>query len=297
MARHRTTARGLLVLLLLALLGVGIAHADSRGVPRIMFPVVGPVQYTDDFGAPRAGGPHQGIDIMAPRKALAIATEAGRIKFWTTSATAGCMLYLYGKSGTMYEYIHLNNDVGKGNDNRGKCVPGMSYARGLKNGSRVAAGQTIGFVGDSGDANGIHPHLHFEVHPGGKAAADPYAYLQAAQRLLFSVPSGSVYTLSLAGTVVSAADGELTLKVAGLHEWTTGLNAKSVGRTLVLSIPDAAAIQAAPRNGVAGHKLALSAATKGTKAVVWSLPAVATLKAERGDPDAIAAALVLLYTP
>ena len=34
------------------------------------------------------------------------------------------MLYLYGKSGTMYEYIHLNNDVGKGNDNRGKCVAG-----------------------------------------------------------------------------------------------------------------------------------------------------------------------------
>jgi hypothetical protein len=43
--------------------------------------------------------------------------------------------------------------------------------------------------------------------------------------------------------------------------------------------------------------LALSAATKGTRAIVWSLPAVATLKAERGDPDAIAAALVLLYTP
>jgi hypothetical protein len=297
MARHRTTARGLLVLLLLALLGGGIAHAAARGVPRIMFPVVGPVQYSDDFGAPRAGGPHQGIDILAPKKALAVAAEAGRIKFWTTSATAGCMLYLYGKSGTMYEYIHLNNDVGKGNDNRGKCVPGMAYAPGLKNGSRVAAGQTIGFVGDSGDANGIHPHLHFEVHPGGKSATDPYPYLKAAQHLLFSVPPGSVYTLSLAGSVVSTSDGELTLKVAGLHEWTTGLNAKNVGRTLVLSVPAATVIQAAPRGGVAGHKLALSAATKGTKAVVWSLPAVATLKAERGDPAAIAAALVLLYTP
>src|SRR4051794_12441931 len=295
MARHRTTARGLLVLLLLALVGVGIAHADSRGVPRIMFPVVGPVQYSDDFGAPRAGGPHQGIDILAPRKAPAIATEAGRIKFWTTSATAGCMLYLYGKSGTMYEYIHLNNDVGKGNDNRGKCVAGMAYAPGLKNGAKVAAGQVVGFVGDSGDANGIHPHLHFEVHPGGHAATDPYPYLKAAQRLLFSVPRGSVYTISLAGTVLSTADGQLTLKVAGVHEWTTGMDAKNVGRTLVLSIPDTAAIQAAPRNGVPGRKLALSAATKGTKAVVWSLPAVATLKAERGDPLAISAALVLLY--
>jgi peptidase M23-like protein len=297
MARHRTTARGLLVLLLLSLVGGGLARGATRAVPRIMFPVVGPAQYIDDFGAPRAGGSHQGVDIMAPKKALAVATEAGRIKFWTTSASAGCMLYLYGKSGTMYEYIHLNNDVGKGNDNRGKCVAGMSYAPGLKNGSRVSAGQTIGFVGDSGDANGIHAHLHFEVHPGGNAATDPYPYLKAAQHLLFSVPPGSVYTLSLAGSVVSTADGELTLKVAGLHEWTTGLNAKNVGRTLVLSVPDTAAIQAAPHNGVVGRKLALSAATKGTKAVVWSLPAVATLKAERGDRDAIAAALVLLYTP
>ena len=295
LARHRTTARGLLVLLLLALLGGGIARADAAAVPRIMFPVVGPVQYTDDFGAPRAGGPHQGIDILAPRKALAIAAEAGRIKFWTTSATAGCMLYLYGKSGTMYEYIHLNNDVGRGNDNRGKCVAGMSYAPGLKNGAKVAAGQVIGFVGDSGDANGIHPHLHFEVHPGGAAAADPFPYLKAAQRLLFSVPPGSVFTLSLAGTVVSTGDGQLTLKVAGMHEWTTGMDAKRVGRTLVLSVPDTAAIQAAPRNGVPGRKLALSAATKGMKAIVWSLPAVATLKAERGDPNAISAALVLLY--
>jgi hypothetical protein len=233
---------------------------------------------------------------MAPKKSPAIAAEAGRIKFWTTSATAGCMLYLYGKSGTMYEYIHLNNDVGKGNDNRGKCVAGMSYAPGLKNGARVAAGQTIGFVGDSGDANGIHAHLHFEIHPGGKAATDPFPYLKAAQHLLFAAPAGAVYTLSLAGTVVSTADGQLTLKVAGLHEWTTGTNVKNVGRTLVLSVPDTAAIQAAPKNGVPGRKLALSSATKGTKAVVWSLPAVTTLKAERGDANAIAAALVLLYT-
>ena len=46
------------------------------------------------------------------------------MKYWTSSSAAGCMLYLYGKSGTTYLYIHLNNDVTKGNDNRGKCVPG-----------------------------------------------------------------------------------------------------------------------------------------------------------------------------
>ena len=51
-----------------------------------------------------------------------VATEAGRIKFRTTSSRAGCMLYLYGASGTTYLYIHLNNDVTMANDNRGKCV-------------------------------------------------------------------------------------------------------------------------------------------------------------------------------
>src|SRR3954469_674727 len=161
----------LVVAAALAFAGTSVAKS---GAPPLLFPVVGPVTYTNDFGDPRAGGTHEGNDLLGTKRAAVVAVEDGTIKFWTTSASAGCMLYLYGASGTMYEYIHLNNDLGKGNDNRGRCVAGMSYARGLKDGSRVAAGQTIGFVGDSGDANGIHPHLHFEVHPGGKSATDPY---------------------------------------------------------------------------------------------------------------------------
>ena len=64
------------------------------------------------------------------------------------------MLYLNGTSGTTYLYIHLNNDLGMTNDNQGGCKPGVSFAPGLKSGMRVAAGEPIGFVGDSGDANG-----------------------------------------------------------------------------------------------------------------------------------------------
>src|SRR5205085_4714517 len=141
----------------------GTASASSAGkVPRIIFPVVAQVQYIDDFGAPRPGGPHQGIDLIAVKKSPAVAAEAGRVKYWTTSASAGCMLYLYGQSGTMYEYIHLNNDLTMRNDNRGKCVEGTAYA--VKNGAHVAAGQQIGYVGDSGDAGGGQPHRHVEVH-------------------------------------------------------------------------------------------------------------------------------------
>ena len=160
----------------LALACAGTSAAKS-GVPPLLFPVVGPVTYTNDFGQARPGGRHQGNDLLGTKRAPVVAVEEGTIEFWTTSASAGCMLYLYGVSGTMYEYIHLNNDVTMRNDNRGKCVAGTAYAPGLKNGAKVTAGQMIGYVGDSGDANGLHAHLHFEVHPDGAKAVSPYPYL------------------------------------------------------------------------------------------------------------------------
>jgi murein DD-endopeptidase MepM/ murein hydrolase activator NlpD len=175
-----------LLLLLALVVGAAGAAASERGtgrVPRLIFPVIGRVQYSDDFGAPRAGGPHQGNDILARRHAPAVAVEAGRVKKWTSSASAGCMLYLYGASGTMYEYVHLNNDLTDRNDNRGSCVNRVAYAPGLHDGERVKAGQLIGYVGDSGDANGIHPHLHFELHPHGGAAVSPYRWLRHARHL------------------------------------------------------------------------------------------------------------------
>ena len=69
---------------------------------------------------------------MAPRRALAVAAEAGTVKFWTTSARAGCMLYLYGASGTTYLYIHLNNDLTRRNDNKGRLRPGRRVRDGAE---------------------------------------------------------------------------------------------------------------------------------------------------------------------
>jgi hypothetical protein len=294
MRRHRTTsARG--VLLLLALLGVaGAASAavpKKGAVPVLIFPVAGTATYIDDFGQARAGGTLQGNDLRAAKKTPVVAVEAGKVKFWTTSASAGCMLYLYGDSGTTYMYIHLNNDLTMRNDNRGKCVPGVSYARGLKDGAKVSAGQMVGYVGDSGDANGIASHLHFEVHPGGGAAVSPYPYLQSAQHLLFFAKVGTPFTLALAGTVVTATDTTLTLQLATLQAFPMNLKLKGLTQQVVLAVPPTAVVQQKPP---AGPGARLLAAYEGEPVVVWTQPALATTKAMLGTDGALSAALVQL---
>lgn len=201
------------VLALGGLLAAALVPASAvalRGAPaRIVFPIVGKASFRDDFGAPRWQGRHEGNDLLAPRKTPVVAVEAGTVRRWTRSPSAGCMLYLYGASGATYLYIHLNNDLGPGNDNRGSCRPGVAYAPGLRDGQRVAAGQLLGFVGDSGDANGGPTHLHFELHPGGGAAVSPYRWLRRAVRPLFPLEpaaagrgASSAATLTLTGTLL-----------------------------------------------------------------------------------------------
>jgi hypothetical protein len=294
MSRFRIThaARGTVLLLGLALClaAPALAANPKKGVvPTLIFPVAGPVTYIDDFGQARAGGPHQGNDLMGVKKTPVVAVESGKVEFWTTSASAGCMLYLYGDSGTMYEYIHLNNDVTMKNDNRGKCVAGTSYAKGLKNGAHVQAGEMIGYLGDSGDANGLASHLHFEVHPDGGAAVSPYAYLQSAQHLLFFAKVGSPFTLALTGTVVSATDTTLTVQVSILQGFPMNLTLKALATPLTIAVPSTAVIQqrsvTAPR---------LLSAYQGEAVVVWTQPAPATMKAMLGSDGALNAALVQL---
>ena len=297
MGGHRTTPRG--VLLLLCLCGVAAAFAvpgaasRAKAKPQIVFPILGGgVSYQDDFGDPRGTGTHEGIDILAPRKALALAAEGGTVSFWTTSASAGCMLYLHGDSGTTYYYIHLNNDVGSGNDNKGKCVAGTAYAPGLAEGDRVEAGQPVGFVGDSGDANGLHPHLHFELHPA-KAAVDPFRYLKKARHLLFSEPDGKRYSLVLDGTIVEAGDGMLGLHVTSLREWPSHQHQKTIDTLLTLALQPDVLLTAAPSaqqiQASSGVEL-----TPGARVRVWTGPAVASADARAGLAGAIPAARVLV---
>jgi hypothetical protein len=276
------------VLIVMLVLAAGANASQAKSVPHLVFPVIGAVTYSDDFGAPRAGGPHQGNDILAERKSPAVAVESGKVKFWTTSATAGCMLYLYGDSGTTYLYIHLNNDLTSHNDNRGSCVAGTSYAPGLKDGARVTAGQLVGYVGDSGDANGIHPHLHFEVHPNDGAAVDPYPYLRKAQPLMFYAKTNARVSLSLTGTIVSAFAGTLALKTSEIQ--VDASKPLVVNRKVVLSLPYDTPVSL----DMPSLSLGLDALLTGLKAVAHTLPVRATLPVQRGDGSMLTAARILL---
>jgi len=281
-------------LLLLAAFGLtaGVAGATAK-VPQLIFPVVGTVTYTDDFGDARGQGRHEGNDLLSTRKAPAVAVEAGKVGFWTTSARAGCMLYLYGASGTKYLYIHLNNDLTEKNDNRGTCRPGVSYAPGLKDGAKVGRGQLVGFVGDSGDADGLQPHLHFELHPNGGAAVSPYPYLQKATRLLFSAKPGSRFWLTLQGAVAATPRGTLALKLAKLQVWPSK-EIVTLSRKLVLGL-DAEIEVELPRDVPSLQiRTTLAALKPGLPVTVYTPPAAATLAAQRGDASAITASRIMI---
>ena len=299
MRRPRTTARGILFLTFALLIWTETAAASPDAtdgvtkVPRLIFPVIGSTTYIDDFGDARGQGGHEGNDLMAAKRSLAVAAETGRVKFWTTSSRAGCMLYLDGESGTQYLYVHLNNDLTLDNDNRGKCVPGVAFADGLKSGARVAAGEPIAFVGDSGDADGIASHLHFEVHPNGGGAISPYPYLRKARRLLFAAKPGSLFTLALTGTVVGAAGEELELELDLVRSWPGGRKIEQSGRKVAVSVPPTASIEGAI------EPLTLASPTvgglaPGTSVTVFTAPARTTLAAQTGARNALSAKRVVL---
>lgn len=300
MTRHRTTARGVSLLILTALVAAAVV-ASPGAAPKpglvdgkpIVFPLIGDYPYTMNFGDSRAQGSHEGIDIeRLPWRAPAVAAEAGKVKWWTTSARAGCMLYLYGKSGTTYLYIHLNNDLTEASEDRGGCKLGVAFA--VEDGAKVTAGQQIGFVGDSGDAEGNH-HLHFEVHPGDGAAVNPFPYLNAAERLLFPARLGTWFSIGLRGSPVAAGGGTLELAVTSVRWWPGGQWTPVVGtRPVTVSLASNAIVDSTLAGALSRPELRSLQARAAADATVsaFTRRARVTPEALRAAPGALVAARV-----
>ena len=140
-----------------------------------VFPVYGPSSFTDTFGAARgdvSGGWHHGDDIFAPLGAPILAVASGTVFSVGWNEVGGNRLWLRDGQGNEFYYAHLS-----------------AYTPLAVNGNRVNAGDVLGFVGNTGDAQGTPYHLHFEVHPVGllgmgyDGAVDPTSYLTAWKHL------------------------------------------------------------------------------------------------------------------
>ena len=135
-----------------------------------VFPVAGEASFSDDFGVPRTTTWHHGNDIFAARGTPLVAVTAGTLFNVGWNDVGGNRLWLRDAVGNEYYYAHL-----------------ARFSPLAEEGAHVNTGDVIGYVGDTGDAAGTPPHLHFEIHPpelqaeGYDGVVNPYPYLTAWQ--------------------------------------------------------------------------------------------------------------------
>ena len=174
-----------------------------------VFPVYGPVSFTDTFGAARADVSwHHGDDIFAPLGSPILAVADGTLFSVGWNRIGGNRVWLRDRVGNYFYYAHL-----------------AAFSTLAVDGAKVRAGDVIGFVGNTGDAAGTPYHLHFEIHPvsllslGYDGAVDPTSYLRnwkRARDLEAAAPAGVGWSrraappagaILLASADISSADG------------------------------------------------------------------------------------------
>ena len=153
--------------------------ASCSYVYRMQWPVLGGGAVLSVFGAERDLGArrHAGVDISAPKMTPVVAVRDGTVTAIHSDPADCCSVALTHDDGWSSFYLHLNNDLDGSDDG-----DGVGIRPDLLVGTRVVAGEVIGWVGDSGNAEPTTPHLHFELHMRNGVAIDPLASLRWAFR-------------------------------------------------------------------------------------------------------------------
>lgn len=180
------------------------------GASIAQFPVQGPCAFVDSYGASRSGGRrHEGVDIIAKTGQYVYAVSDGTLtKKYVDApgALSGNGWRLTAADGTYYFYAHFS-----------------AFAAGLDLGSKVKAGQIIGFVGMTGNAG--TPHLHFEVHPGGGAPINPTPLVRAVDGCKVTTappqPGGSVPAKVVPATTTTVPSSTTSTTVKSTTTTTT----------------------------------------------------------------------------
>lgn len=140
---------------------------------------IGPTEFRDTYGQSRSGGrSHNGTDLLAPRMTEVYALADGTVTYVGTNNLSGRNIKLDHGEGWESYYVHLNND-NVGTDD-GAAPWSLAVPPDIDEGVEVVAGQLIGWVGDSGNAEGTTPHTHFELRKDGKPI-NAYEILVAAR--------------------------------------------------------------------------------------------------------------------
>ena len=187
-----------------------------------VFPVYGPSGFGDTFGAPRATtGWHHGQDIFAALGAPVLAVADGTLYSVGWNRVGGNRLWLRDRDGNEFYYAHL-----------------AAFSPLAVDGGRVRAGDVVGFVGNTGDAETTPYHLHFEIHPssllflGYDGVVNAYPYLRAWQHATdVDFPSAAVWAPTLRATGRAPAAGAILLQSTDISV-ASGLDPGSLAQAI-----------------------------------------------------------------
>jgi murein DD-endopeptidase MepM/ murein hydrolase activator NlpD len=152
-----------------------------------VFPVVGGASFSDDFGGPRAEtGFHQGIDLFSANGTPIVAVHDGTLFRVGWNRLGGWRVWLDDGQGNYFYYAHLS-----------------AYSDLAHDGAQVHAGDVIGYMGNTGDAQTTPFHLHFEIHPDARWAVPPIAYVTAWESATPGVGSAAASSTALPQTAAA----------------------------------------------------------------------------------------------